>query len=578
MSYSDYWRVNKSYVGHDELTNSLRALRKIVGYVGVDRETVWAGLSVPLKEETIELPLIVAQGTYPIPAEKMDVLVGLAAHEALHVRQDRQHAWGYLAQMFPRMDDKTELRRIAEAGEDIHVDGVAMKMGLLGKYVQKSRAWWRRGAMKDFTIGLPTAENLLGIWLDIVLDGIFPNLPPEKMDNVRESVTKMKSANETLSDDIGPLVEILCNGSREGMSHVYSILISMSRSYLGPLQMLLLETPEIIEGGPEDRALCYREFWMKLEPTFAEWKSAIAKLSEEERAAEQQACADSDVDSSLPPEVSDVVRANMVAEARDVARSVTARIESILMKLGGESQRHLVFETAVEDATELCNTAPHRKLVQRLKEVFRCQREESARTSRGLMSGKLDSKRLYRAYTTGMAFKRREYFPEESEWNIMLLLDASGSVAWCWEFFESIYAALVEALVEGNAKLDVFAYRENNMVCELTRVFRERSLYTLFPSGATPTGEAVIAAGLMLPQAGKKLMIHITDGLWNTGVDTWYALEFCRRQQIDLVTLGYGSAHDALELQYGNDFHLMDSIEALPKALEALLRKKLLGL
>ena len=159
----------------------------------------------------------------------------------------------------------------------------------------------------------------------------------------------------------------------------------------------------------------------------------------------------------------------------------------------------------------------------------------------------------------------------------MLLLDASGSVAWCWEFLEGIYSAIVEVLTQSNATVEVIAYREKDMICELTCVFRNNSLYTLFPSGATPTGEAVIAAGMMMPQKGRRLMIHLTDGLWNTGVDTWYGLEFCRRQNIDVVTLGFGSAEEALQIQYGKEFELVRSIDDLPKALETLLRHKLLG-
>ena len=38
-----------------------------------------------------------------------------------------------------------------------------------------------------------------------------------------------------------------------------------------------------------------------------------------------------------------------------------------------------------------------------------------------------------------------------------------------------------------------------------------------------------------------------------------------------------GSAEEALELQYGKDFELLGAVEALPGALEALLRRKLLG-
>lgn len=578
MSYSDYWRVNKSYVSHEELINALRALRKVVGYLGIKRETVWTGFPTQLPgTERIELPLLLAQGTYPIPPDKMDVLVGLAIHETMHIRDDTQHAWGYLSQMFPRMEDKTDLCNIADAGEDIHVDGAAIKMGLLGKYVRKSRAWWRENTKEDFTLGLPNEERLLGVWLDIVLDGIFPVLPPEKMDDMRVAMAKIPSLNDESvpQAEVEHLVEILCNGNLERIFYIQRILVSMPQDYMKPLHMLILNTPEIIESDPENRALLYREFWTKLEAIFAEWNAAIeaAKLSPqgiiEASTTEFEEIGGG---TELPPEIADAIQAGLGNEVEDV----TARIENVLRTLGGSSERHLLYPAVFQDGIELCRTAPHRKLVGRLKEIFRLQREESARTHHGLRSGKLDPRRLYRSYTTGMIFKQKEYFPENTQWSITLLLDASGSVLWRWDFIESVYAALVEALIEGNVKLEVYAYKETEMLCEITRLFYDHGLYTIKPSGTTPTGEAVIATGLIMPPAARKLTIHVTDGLWNTGVDTWYALEFCTREKIDLVTLGCGNAKRAFELQYGKSFEIMESIEELPRALEALLRKKLL--
>jgi hypothetical protein len=399
--------------------------------------------------------------------------------------------------------------------------------------------------------------------------------------DLSEDLAERFPSGDGLSEDIGPLIETLCHGDRTGMSLVYNNVLRMPRDYLEPLQMLLLRTPAIVEGSPEERALIYRDLWVSLEPTFLEWKMAIGlgELSEDrgefEAAADQ--VADTEIEYSLPSDMSEAVMANLTDEARDVTRDVTSRIEGVLLNLGGASDRNLLFDVVVQDGSEPCTTAAHGKLVTRLKEVFVLQKKGAVRMCRGLKTGKLDSRRLYRAHTTGTVFKQKEFFPESTEWNILLLLDASGSVRWCWSFIEGLYAALVEALAEGTPHLQVYAYKESEMVCELTKIYKDHCLYTLLPSGATPTGEAVIAAALMMPETGQRLIINVTDGLWNTGVDTWYALEYCRRQQIDLVTLGFGSGEDALELQYGKDFELVRAVEDLPRALEALLRRKLLG-
>ena len=67
INYSEYWRVNKSYIEHIEMANALKALRKVVGQLGVDAEVLWAGMA-PSHGDKIELSAPLVLGEYPIPA------------------------------------------------------------------------------------------------------------------------------------------------------------------------------------------------------------------------------------------------------------------------------------------------------------------------------------------------------------------------------------------------------------------------------------------------------------------------------------------------------------------------------
>jgi hypothetical protein len=568
MNYSDYWRVNKSVIEHVELANALGALRKVANYLKVDAEVNWRGMHCSPGKNKIELSPFLARGQYPIPAENMDVLVGLDIHQALHIVENSQQVWDHLLQMFPSMEDKTILDELASAGEDIHIDGVAIKKGLPGKYVQKARAWWSQNHPSDldFMFGLPTPQGLFEAWRSIALNRIFPGRSSEQLETL-----KQLPLEET--PDVYSLVGLLCLGDSLRIFQIERILLSMTRDYLEPLRLLLSKTGEIVEADPIGRALCYRELWIRLEKQFLDWqaKKIEAAESSEEGVGSQASLVSGEEE--LPSRLASRVRLLMNIEAEDI----TAEIEAAWKVQGKERPHH--FPVIFENATKPAHRTPDLELVRILRETIRLVQEKASRINHGLWSGKLDARRLYRVPTTGRVFKQKEYFLEDYQWDITLLADASGSMERWWGLVESTYAALVKALGGRNIKLEALAYNfiVPTETCQITRLFYNNSLFTLTPSGNTPTGEGILAAALKMPQGNRRLILHITDGLWNIGVDTWYALEFCKEQKIDLVTLGCGSAEKSLELQYGDSYEKMDSLQELPKAVGALLKRKLLG-
>jgi hypothetical protein len=94
----------------------------------------------------------------------------------------------------------------------------------------------------------------------------------------------------------------------------------------------------------------------------------------------------------------------------------------------------------------------------------------------------------------------------------------------------------------------------------------------------TPSGQAIIAATLKMPKDKRgKFIIHLTDGESNIGASVQLALNFCRKEKIDIVTLGCGYRDpQLLRNRYSSSLQLLNYFEQLPTALEILLRKKLL--
>lgn len=567
MSYSEYWRVNKSVIDYVELANTLRALRKIASVMDVDAEVVWAGMPCH-SEKKIELPAVLAKGDYPIPSERMDILVGLNVHESLHYLEESEHAWGYLSHTFLGMKEKTLLGKLFEAGEDIHVDGTAIRRGVPGKYVQKSRAWWKQNYQEDYTASMANPEGLFGIWTYLVLDEIFAQMNSQDMEDL------LQLSSETLENaECDALVEFLCCGNKLPMLQVLGTILSMPLDYMEALQMLLRKTPEIVKADAVGRALCYRELWEALEKHFSDWEAKIKAAEAEGELTEPKTLAKSseDDEARISMELAEAIQQAVASEAEEVTEAIKAALKSV----GAADEVQYLFPAIFENALEPLDKDPNLDVVRSLTEIFRLWLEETLRINRGLDAGKLDPRRLHRATTTGRIFRQKEYHRENFVWNIIVLIDASGSVGWFWEQIKGIYSALAASLRGENIKLEILAYREATDICQIKNLFHSNRLFTVEPEGDTPSGEAIIAAALRIPPGGQNLIIHITDGLKNVGLPVEHALNYCQTRGVDLVTLGVGQAGRAFS-PYGDSFEMLGaSAEKLPHAVGTLLKRKL---
>jgi len=208
--------------------------------------------------------------------------------------------------------------------------------------------------------------------------------------------------------------------------------------------------------------------------------------------------------------------------------------------------------------------------------------------NRGLYSGKIDGRRLYRAALDGKVFKQKELTTSNNAWNITILVDASasmkgeaGNIGKDWAITQKTFVSLCEAAKGCGNTLNVFAYYEAGGRCHISKLYYNDRLFSVTPQGHTPTGQAIMSAALKTPNDKRRLIVHITDGEPNCGASVEQALEFCAGESVELVTIGcYNDVEEVKTLfqeQYGDRVYLMESLEHLPEGLEALLREKLLA-
>ena len=129
--------------------------------------------------------------------------------------------------------------------------------------------------------------------------------------------------------------------------------------------------------------------------------------------------------------------------------------------------------------------------------------------------------------------------------------------------------------------LEVYGYHEDSNECVLIELFRSNKLYTIVPSGRTPSGQAIMAVALSLRERYKKsLIIHITDGAANCGLNVAESIDYCEKNGIDLITIGCGcnkQTRDFLRARFPEmQLLLMDDIQDLGVGLERLFRHRLI--
>ena len=529
---SEYWRKNISSEESTELANVLRALRKVAGHIGQNvGEIEWTGMSGKYRG-AISLDPGLVMGDYPVPSGKVDYLIGCVVHEALHKTEWSDLVWEKIEQYCRdvRVLEKLIIHKIVYAGEDIYIDNLS-EQSILGLYTRKSREVALKKRGKGSINRNVTVDELFFLWW-------------------------LKAVEGKIDYSINPAYEELLNALESSVSELKEVS----------------QKSKHVTVRCEMRFGIYIDIWEKVKDKILTWgiddKTLLwtppMKQEEKKKRGRKKAATDTDK-SPLSPALVNQIETTLAANSTDI----TPIIESIV----GDDVDD-VIPTSVWDFNIPSHPVIDPVLVGRLKAIFQNYSERKCMISRGLVSGRVDRRRLYRAPITGRCFMDRQSIPDMN-WNICLLVDATGSMRGAkWRLVESTVANLHRAFIGFNNRLQAFAYFESDHICIVSRLIKGENLLSVPPSGQTASGQALIAAAyMMLRDKNRKLLIHITDGESNYGCNVQHGIDYCKSQNIDLITLACGyKDKEAMLNQYGKAIQFIDHFAQMPSALENLLR------
>ena len=533
---SNYWRVTRSGSEASELAGVLRSLSTVVGHIGMNVGRItWAGdISLDADRESIVLQPDFIMGDYPVPPGKMDVLTGVCVHEALRQSEWSGFTWKEVMKQDPAFDKrsnfmkKDRLWKLFGSGENIYLEKCVSK-NILGDYTRHARKVLILGLLRDPKRN-PTAWHLFDLWEQTLLDGVsYPDI-----NSLYEEPLKCLTENSKKFDPIAA------------------------------------DKTKSVTTRCKIRAEVYLEMFAAIEPMIKEWERDPVSFFEYGKTEIRKKKKKKEEKSIALHAISPDLWEDIDLELSRGSKDLTPLIKKVC------NNDPMVARTTMSNFTIPASAATDRQLVGRLKNIFQYYAQRVKKINRGLESGKIDRRRLYRSLIDRRCFKIEQMLPEFA-WNFSVVVDASMSMAgFKWKVVENTMSSLRKSLEGYQNNLKIYGYFEWDGVCLVSELLRDNVLYSIAPTGRTPSGQAIIAAALFMPRKTKqrKFILHITDGESNAGADVGYALDYCQQENIDIMTLGCSyNDKDNLIKQYGKQLQFLDSIDELPKAIERLFQR-----
>jgi len=541
--YSEYWRRDKSPVEMLELAKLLHGIRKVVSHIGRNTGTVvWDGMLENTNSITLDPSPIF--GSYPIPASRADIAIGLAVRGAYlktewsdHVKKMAQTKYN----LPPVYHYKFTL--YLDMAERIYADIISNK-SVLGLYTEKARHWGIEKAAKQY-ISPPSFTELLHIWWKMAADRNQDAFRHEYRDT---SVVQMAGTT------------------------------SIGQYYAKPLTVLNSIVEKLITECAVLQSVTDRcEYRLNLYASIFDKVLQCVKFWPADRNDPFLLSADFHEDMGKEDKDQEAAKATLLSFAEEIENNLkgkqvdfTDRVKSIVANFG---------EVARVEGNDLVMPSKNvidNNLLYKLKTVLQSVAQRNISYSRGLDSGKIDRTRLFRAATSGSIFSLKKSKFELYN-DIVLLVDCTGSMAEPvkWSKVTVIYQTLFMAIVSYNANARIFAYNERKDTCRITEIYKQGKFFSIIPHGRTASGEAIIATALSLKQSRRKpFIIHITDGASNWGCGVSDAIRYCKESKIHLLTLGLECDpmnKTALSKEHGELIQFVNSVDKLPAMLKSLL-------
>jgi hypothetical protein len=539
--YSEFWRRDKSPVETLELAKLLVSLRKVVSHVGRNAGKVsW--------KDTVESDIIIDPtpviGKYPVPASKTDKLVGQAIHLAYKNIEMSDYALKISKSQLKlsfRYMYKFEL--YFKTCESVYFDNLANQT-VLSVYTEKSRKKKIQDSL-DVTSHPPSLAELFAIWWNIAAQ----------------------------KGEAKYLEEYTDTSTRRLMGQV-----NLEKFYKKPIKILNEMVPVLINECPningvsercDFRANLYVTTWEKLFAYIKFWPIDSSDKFLQARKKEAQHLKGIKKSQAVP----DLVFSEKLGK---VVKKKEGSLNEEPQKKESPEKTAVVVELnpIMLPASDYVN----KKLLQDLASVFKTVAVRESRYNRGLTSGNIDRRRLYRAHTSGTIFNIKK-----NEFNLLnditLIVDATGSMAATnkWENAQEIFQTLFLAIEKFNKNARLFAYNEVRDRCLLTELYKKGKFYTIQPHGKTASGEIIKTLIRNITGRNKKpIFIHITDGASNWGCPVQEAINLCKENRVLLLTIGVNCNEEnqaLLKSEYGKLVQFAKTADQLPGLMRNLLNR-----
>jgi hypothetical protein len=229
---SSCWRKNISFQEAAELANLLRALRKVAGHLGDNVGRIeYAGMS-PDGQSGILIEPETVMGQYPVPTDKVDFLVGLVVHRALHRMEWSDHVWKSLEPIMLQMTPRAMVifQQLVRFGEAIFMD-LRSAQTVFGLYAKIVRDKAIRQDRLRFSSCRLCVDLLMTMWRESAFNPHpAPDIPPEYDSSFKE-------------------------------------LTELTRELKA-----IAQSNDRVTRRCDQRAGLYRDAWIKIEPGIIQWK------------------------------------------------------------------------------------------------------------------------------------------------------------------------------------------------------------------------------------------------------------------------------------------------------------------
>lgn len=640
QSLSDLWRENKSKDPGTDLASILSGARIIAQSLKPDTEVLFSGVEAAQTDrQKIFLSPKELGGTYPVPGEVVDRLLGLTVHEMGHVlfSKDKESFTRGLvdnARVYSRQDFRN-FKNFINVFEDIYVDHLMSAYPGYRDYLYRERVW-ALGTFNPDSIIKPLENKCTKI--DMVNALVYFALAGGKLpQNITQDNMQI----------LGKILEYARNMCTKKVSKQTAILTSWKILQSLPTTLTddergftPIPTPsQTPEAKPtmsqvEDDARREQQEQDRLEKqdneqdedeTGKETETVQAETTEEEEQSQEtgdiggeeekidkdEGEVDTDIEagdgaeaegpdtedmdietdldlaSSLDTLVDDKTKLDdMLAE--DVRKAIVekrADVTQLVSCLAKDSKNTIIIYTPEENAERAANARSRTSVVEeQLRRILQDYRLRRTKDYRGLMAGRVSSRRLHRvAYGDQRVFQRREK-PEEIDLGVCLVMDLSGSVHPHQELIEQITCAICDTFQKEKVEFIAMGYSESGGTVYIPRLYDKevgRTNLKLEKEWVnTPSYEglaAAIAQLLRLTGNKQKVLFHFTDGHPNRPGPQSIPelLRDARAKGIFDIHICLGDITDLFRAHYGENVVGIDTIEQLPNIMDVELRKML---